>query len=347
MNRKLNAKELFHFCEQLSLILRSGISCMEGLHIMMEDSDSSETHEILSSICRRFEETGSLSDTLKESGLFPTSMTAYVRVGEETGCLDEIMTSLAEHYQQEMEITEHIRHAVTYPLMMLGMMGAVILILLVKVLPVFQQVFRQMGMEMNEFSTGLLKIGSAISRYAGVFLILLAILIVFCLFLGCHPVGRKMLFSMVSQIPYLREIPISMDYGRMTQGISLGLRSGLGPELSLELSEALISHPLVLERLQNTRKLLSEGNTFCDSLTQSHLFHGMDARLISIGFQAGAADEVMTKLASRYRDNSVSVLGHILSVIEPTIVIFLSIMVGIVLLSVMMPMLGILSDMII
>lgn len=347
MKRKLNTTELFHFCEQFSLILRSGISSIEGLQILIDDCDSPETKNILKSIAEQFEITGDLSDALKDSGLFPASMIAYVKVGEETGCLDEIMESLAAHYEQEAEITEHIRHTVTYPLMMLGMMGAVILILLIKVLPVFQQVFRQMGLEMNDFSSGLLRISNLISQYAGVFLIILAAIIIFSIFLTCHPYGRRVLNKIVNRIPYFREIPISLDYGRMTHGIALGLKSGLGPETSLELASALISHPTVKNRLMNAQNLLQEGNTFCDSLTDSELFRGMDARLISIGFHAGAADEVMKRLSSRYRDNSVSILGHIISVIEPTIVIVLSIMVGVVLLSVMMPLLGILSDMMI
>ena len=95
-------------------------------------------------------------------------MTSYVNIGEETGCLDEVLKSLSEHYEQEIEISENIRSAVTYPLLMLAMMGTVIVILLVKVLPVFQQVFRQMGLEMNNFSNGLLNAGVVISRYFSV-----------------------------------------------------------------------------------------------------------------------------------------------------------------------------------
>ena len=81
------------------------------------------------------------------------------------------MTSLSRHYDQEQEISQQIRSAVTYPLIMLGMMGIVIVVLLVKVLPVFQQVFQQMGMEMNTLSLGLLKAGSILSNYSGIFLI--------------------------------------------------------------------------------------------------------------------------------------------------------------------------------
>ena len=131
--------------------------------------------------------------------------------GEETGCLDEIMESLSSHYEQEEEISGQIRSAVTYPLLMLGMMAVVILVLLIKVLPVFQQVFNQMGMEMNGVSRGLLNAGNVISRYSSVFLILAAALIGCILFFSLTEKGHSQLrkwssisrFSVRSRLPWI------------------------------------------------------------------------------------------------------------------------------------------------
>lgn len=346
-SQKLTNQELFHFCEQLSIILRSGISSSEGLEILYEDSKNARSREIFQSLIRRQEETGSLSQALSDSGIFPSSMIAFVKTGEETGCLDEVMASLSVHYEQEIEISQSIRSAVTYPLMMLAMMGAVILILLVKVLPVFQQVFRQMGLEMNGLSSGLLRTGAAVSRYSAVFLALLAILVICIILLCCTDRGRSTLSRFARRIPQIRDIPIAMDYSRLTQAMAMGLRSGFGPDFSLELSGQMVSHPLIQTRIDQALKLLHDGALFTDAMTESGLFQGMDARLISIAFRAGAADEAMKKLSDRYHEDSMAIVERTISVVEPTIVIVLSILVGVVLLSVMMPLLGILSDMIV
>ena len=157
---KLTNEELFHFCEQFSILLHSGISCAEGLELMLDDSRTQRGKDFFQLLLTDFEQNGSFSQTLKNSGYFPESMISYIDIGEETGCLDEVLKSLSEHYDQEIEISENIRSAITYPLIMLAMMGTVIIILLVKVLPVFQQVFRQMGLEMNHFSNGLLNAGN-------------------------------------------------------------------------------------------------------------------------------------------------------------------------------------------
>lgn len=345
--KQLNNQELFYFCEQFSVLLHSGISCAEGLQLMLEDSHTQQDRDFFGQLLTEFEQTGSFAQTLKDSGCFPESMISYVNIGEETGCLDEVLKSLSEHYEQEIEISENIRSAITYPLLMLAMMGAVIVILLVKVLPVFKQVFQQMGLEMNSFSNGLLSAGTAVSRYSAVLLVIfLAILAGFAVLFFTEK-GRIRLRSLSGRLPYIKEISVSTDYARLTQAIAMGIHSGLDHIVTLEMAQNLISHPDIKEKTAKACKLLEDGTLFEDALSESGLFEGMNARLITVGLHAGAADEVMNRLAERYRETSLSVTGNIISVVEPTIVIVFSLLVGLVLLSVMMPLLGILSEIVV
>lgn len=346
MITKLNNRELFQFCEQFSIILRSGMSAIEGLAILNDDSQTERGKEILTFLYKDMEESGSLAHTMEQSGAFPASAAAYVRTGEETGCLDEVMKGLSAFYAKEIQITDQIQSAVAYPLVMLGMMTAVIVILLVKVLPVFRQVFRQLGLEMSGISGALLGIGETLSHYSTAFLILLAAMIGFILFLVLHPKGQELIRKIVCRFPGTKEIPVNLDYSRLCQCISLGIRSGLSPELCVELAGAVVSQTETREKLASIQKQLAEGYGFTEAITESGLFKAMELRLISLGFQAGASDEVMEKLAEQYEEKSTDSVSHIVSILEPTIVIVLSILVGLVLLSVMMPLLGLLSEMI-
>ena len=85
MKNKLTARELSSFCGQMGMLLHSGISTAEGLHILCDESKTDADRQILTPLIRSVEKNGSLSRALDESGIFPTSMTAYVRTGEETG----------------------------------------------------------------------------------------------------------------------------------------------------------------------------------------------------------------------------------------------------------------------
>ena len=292
MITKLNNRELFQFCEQFSIILRSGMSAIEGLAILNDDSQTERGKEILTFLYKDMEESGSLAHAMEQSGAFPASAAAYVRTGEETGCLDEVMKGLSAFYAKEIQITDQIQSAVAYPL------------------------------------------------------VLLAAMIGFILFLVLHPKGQELIRKIVCRFPGMKEIPVNLDYSRLCQCISLGIRSGLSPELCVELAGAVVSQTETREKLASIQKQLAEGYGFIEAITESGLFKAMELRLISLGFQAGASDEVMEKLAEQYEEKSTDSVSHIVSILEPTIVIVLSILVGLVLLSVMMPLLGLLSEMI-
>ena len=110
---------------------------------------------------------------------------------------------------------------------------------------------------------------------------------------------------MAIHLPFFREIPVAMDYSRLTQGLSLGLRSGLSPETSLELTKDLISQPVTLERLRKASSILDSGETFSRALTESGLFGGMEGRLITISFYSGSSDETFRRLSRQYTERSI------------------------------------------
>ena len=118
--KALNNTELIFFCSQLALTLRSGISSLEGLSLMLEDSPGGDGRTLLEQLIREMEETGSLSRSLESAQVFPAYLCSMVELGEQTGHLDDVMESLAAHYRLEEALSRNLRSAVAYPLVMLG-----------------------------------------------------------------------------------------------------------------------------------------------------------------------------------------------------------------------------------
>ena len=197
---------------------------------------------------------------------------------------------------------------------------------------------------MNHFSNGLLNAGNVISRYSAVLLILILIITAGFSSLFFTEKGRFYLRRLSGRLPCIKDIPISADYARLTQAIAMGIHSGLDHVVTLEMAQKLLSHPNIRKKAEKAQKLLEDGVIFEDALSESGLFEGLNARLITVGLRTGTADEVMSKLAIRYREMALTITGNILSIAEPSIVIIFSLLVGLVLLSVMMPLLGILSE---
>ena len=114
---------------------------------MLQDARGSDEKELLTVMNDVLTHTGILHEALKKTGAFPGYLLNMVRIGEQTGRLDDVMQSLAEYYEKEASLAQTIKNAVTYPLIMIFMMILVIIVLITKVMPVFNQVFKQLGSE--------------------------------------------------------------------------------------------------------------------------------------------------------------------------------------------------------
>lgn len=311
---------------------------------MMEDASAEEEKKILEFILERMQETGNLYDSLSETELFPPYMLHMVEIGEETGTLDEVMEALSNHYDREDAIGKSIKNAVTYPMIMAGMMVAVIIVLLVKVMPIFNQVFVQLGTEMTGFSRMLMELGNAINRYSIALVALLIVIVALILYCTRTKNGRSFSRRLGYHLNFIRLVYEEIAACRFASGMALTLSSGLNPERSMELVSALNDDPLFQEKLQNCRKKVDEGIDLSKALHETGMFTGIYSRMASIGSKTGSMDQVMNRIAVLYQDDIDNRMNNALAVLEPTLVIALSLIVGVILLSVMLPLMGIMSS---
>lgn len=338
-----NDLETAAFCDQIALILKSGISSTEGISVMLEDTSDPSEREILLTILNKNEETGSFAKALANVGVFPDYMLNMVSIGEESGRLDEVMSQLATHYEREDSIRRSIRGTFAYPVIMIAMMIIVIIILLVKVMPIFATVFRQLGTEMTGFSKTLMNIGTAISNSSVILISVLALVSVLGILAIKTEGGRKTARRLGSKIRSIRVIMNSTAACRFAGAMSLTLSSGLMPDRCMELTEALNSDAAFGEKIARCRKLVSEGEDLSAAIHEAGIFSGVYSRLVSIGQKTGNMDESMSRIAALYQEEIDTRMSNMLAVLEPAMVIIISIIVGIILLSVMLPLIGIMA----
>lgn len=342
--KALSNTELTTFCSQFALILRSGISSLEGLSIMQEDTPKGEGQELLSGMIRTMEETGSLYEALTASEVFPPYLCSMVEIGEQSGRLDDVMASLSEHYRREDEMAKNIKSAVSYPLVMLGMMIVVIFVLIVKVLPVFNEVFQQLGTGLGGISGTILSLGNTVSRYALVFVLVAAVIAGLFLYFAFTAKGRRQIRVFARSFLPTRKLMEKIACSRFASGMYLSLSSGLDTDQSLEMVSRLVDHPVIQEKIRNIQALILEGTSFADAVSQTNMFSGIYARMVSIGYKTGAMDDVMKQISVQYDEEIDSRMSDLVAKLEPTLVAILSIIVGLILLSVMLPLMGIMSN---
>lgn len=339
----LSNGEVASFCSQMGMILHSGISAVEGITIMKEDAGSPKETEILEAVYDEFMKTGTFYEAMKRPGVFPSYFLNMVKIGEQSGRLDEVMHALAAYYEREAGIAAAIRHAVTYPMIMVLMMFFIILLLLTKVLPVFHQVFDQFGTGVTGISRTLMDIGSTMNRYSVVFVILFLVLAAGFVFFSRTEKGKKLFVKIAARLGISRGISDRTAACRFAGGMALTLGSGLTTEESLAMAGSLSDHPAFQEKLDRCRALLESGHELSAALLESGIFSGLYARMVTVGYKTGSLDEVMQKIASQYEEEIDERISHTISILEPTLVAVLSVVTGLILMSVMLPLMGILS----
>lgn len=218
--KPLSNTETAAFCSQMAMILKSGISSVEGISILLEDVDDPDEKNLLTVLNDTLIQTGDFSQSLKSTGAFPDYMVHMVTLGEQAGRLDEVMASLSDYYDKEAALNQTIRSAVTYPLIMILMMLLVILVLITKIMPIFNQVFKQLGSEMSGLSLAILQAGEFLNSHAIVCAIVCAVLIILFFYLFRTERGHRTLRTWARHLPGMRTLSERISSSRFANGIT-------------------------------------------------------------------------------------------------------------------------------
>ncbi|HAD22909.1 type IV pilus assembly protein PilC [Kandleria vitulina] len=339
---KLSNIEIAEFTNQLSLTLHAGISIFEGISIMRDDIN--ETNHFIHSIYKDMDNGKSFSEALQNTEMFPDYTISMINIGEETGRLEEILTRLSKHYQRLHENNENINAALSYPMIMIAMMAVVVIVLITQVLPIFNHVFQSLGTSINAFSLFVLTLGKTLARYSWVFIVLLFLLVGYVVYVKNSEKGKLKLYRFLTHFPPTRDLLMKMALSHFTSGLAIALSSGMTIEESIDLSKELVkNHELLSLRINKAQDIMKEKD-IVSALTETHILSGMYARFIKIGYRTGGMETIFDNIATRYEKETNDRISRLIGIIEPSLVAILSIITGIILLSVMLPLIGIMSS---
>jgi len=346
MRRKsLTNTYLSTLCLEMYMLLNAGMTINHGVTVMLDDEPDKDARKVLQALQVALDKSMTLSEAVKTTGYFPEYMHNMIEIGEKTGRLTDTLKGLAQHYERQERLSVAIKSATLYPAILLGMMIVVVLILIVQVLPIFNDVFGRMGAQMSPLAESLMNFG-AWFRGASVVIALITVGVFVLVFLMWairgvresiakwfrNKWGAKGIFGRIASFQFI-------------SSLSLGVSSGLRTEDSIDLAASLSSGSEVLEaRYAKCKQLLNDGSSLADALKESGVLSARDGRLLALGDQSGMADTTIQEIARR-SDNSVQdEIARLVGRIEPSLVITTSVIVGVILLSVMLPLIGIMTQ---
>lgn len=343
MNR-LSNDQISALCMELSLMLHAGISADDGLHLMLEDRAAGVDQAAVRFLSDAVDGGAPLARAMADSGAFPAYVTGLVGVGVRTGRLEEALSALSGYYDDRARMEGQVRSALLYPALLLLLMLAVVAVLLAKVLPVFDQVFRSLGGAMTGVAGGLLRAGLWLDGALPALCVLLGLAALGLAAFAASDSFRDRLLHRWRAGHATRGVTGKLTSARMAQALSMGLRSGLSMEESLELAETLLEDvPAAQSRCRDCRIKLESGAPLAEALRETGAFPAVYCRMLALGRRSGTADTVMEEVARRLFEDGEAALQSLVSRVEPALTIAGALLVGIILLSAMLPLLNILS----
>lgn len=339
MTRKkqiMTEAEISIFCQQISMILSAGLPTYYGILILRDETKDENTKELLTQIYEPMEQGKSLYEALKETGVFPSYMIHMIQLGEETGRLEEVLNSLSSYYDTEAQIRSGIKHAVTYPLIMTILMIAVIFVMVLKVIPIFKQVYEQLGTQLSGTALLLMNVSDTMNQYLLIFVGVFILLLVTGFILYKTPPGKILIAG--------SSLSMTIASSRFANCLHLALSSGLDIDYGIELGYQLVNNPYMQERIIKCKEHIKQGEGLSRSLTMSGIFSELYASWLAIGYKTGSMDEVMKRISSAYEDETGTRIQRFASLLEPTLIIILCLFIGVILITFLLPLMGIVSS---
>lgn len=337
----LTTKEIGSLCHALSHLIHAGIPEADALHILAQEEPLESQKRILAEMAQKADEGQPLASVFQSSRRFPPYVCALLEVGRQTGKTEETLSALGRYYEERARMDLTLRRALLYPTALFGVLLAVTGVLLIWVLPIFDDVYAQLGSHLTGLAGGLLALGAALKRLLPLF----AVLFILVAAVFAIPPLRRKAIALAQRIWGDRGALKGANNARFIQALSMGLSSGMGNMEAARLATAVSQGdaPRFLRRCQECTALLDQGNTLARALEQSGFLASGDARLLEAGRRSGRSESVLSHISQRLTQESEEALEHSAGKLEPVLIIIACILMGIVLLSVMLPLMNIMN----
>lgn len=342
---QLSHSEIALFCQELALLLHAGVEPGSGLLLLAQDTAEPQLKALLRQITELTDEGLPLAEALKRSGAFPDYVCTLLHVGELTGRTEEALQALSAYYRQQVRLERRLRSALLYPAVLMLVMVAVIVVLLTKVLPVFNDVYGRLGGSLTGMAGGLLAAGRVLNAAMPLLCVLLALVLAFLVLISVSAGFRGKLLAFWRSRQGDKGISRKLHTARFAQALAMGLQSGLSAEEALKLASELLADLPSAPRCLQCADALASGASLGKSLAEYDLLPPAQCRLLEMGIRSGCGDQVMNQIAEQLAEESDAALEARLGQIEPIMVLSTSILIGIILLSVMLPLLHIMTSM--
>ena len=329
--KKVTPQDVMIFSKQFATMVKAGLPILNVLSMLRDQIEHPTMKEIIEDIRKSLEGGITLSKCFeKYPKVFDNIYINLIKAGEASGKLDVFLLKLVDSLEKREKVKKKIKSALTYPVVMFTVAITVMVFMLIKVVPIFAEMYEGMGVPLPT-PTAVIMNASNFMRGAGGLTLFLVLAIGFAIFKYTTtkiPAVRYKWHYRVLKMPVFGDMILKSLIARVS--LIMGNLSSAGVNLleSIEIAKQVSNNDVVTQALENVKKGVFSGDTLTKLFAKEPVFPPTFSQLISVGEQTGSLDEMFGSVAIYYEEEFDVAVGNLSSLIEPIMIVFMGITIG-------------------
>ena len=327
----VKAKDILIFAKQFSTMLRSGLPVLNALNLLIEQTSSPNMKKIIEQIKKDLEAGNALSKCFENHPkTFDTVTVNLIKAGEASGKLDIFLERIVMSLEKREKIKSQIKSALFYPAVLLSVAVVVTIFMLIKVVPIFTEMYEGMGVEIPGATAAIMSASAFLSGTGGFtsLVLLIATIVSFKIGLQKSYQFRRAWHAFTFKIPVFGDLIRKSLLARISLVMGNLNQAGVDILESLDIAKSVSTNTIVTESLENIKKGVFSGETLTALFAKEKIFPPTFSQLISVGEQTGSLDSMFASVAQYYEEEFDTAVRNLSSLIEPIMIVFMGLTIG-------------------
>ena len=336
--KKIPARDMSVFCRQFASILKAGVSVINALEMLAEQTENKKLKEAIVNTQSNVEKGENLSDSMRQNDAFPSILIDMVRAGEASGSLENSLTRMAIQFEKDAKMNGIVKKAMMYPIVLICVMIGVIIVMLTFVIPSFMTMFEDLDSELPVTTKAILAMSNSLKNYWYIYLIVVVGVVVGIQMYKRTDNGRHNLDKLKLKIPVFGLLQTKSACASFARTMSTLLQAGMPMIDALEISASTMKNVLFYDGLEKVKNGVSLGLPLSNQLKATGLFPAMVVHMVSIGEETGNVEEMLTNSAVYYEEEVEIQTQTLTSLMEPIIIVMMAFVVVLLIMAIYQPM---------
>lgn len=338
---KVKTRDLSVFCRQFASILNAGVSIVDALRMLGEQTESKVLKKAITVTRDQVQQGESLAGAMSKSPkVFPAMFINMVDAGEQSGSLDIAVSRMGKHFEKSAKLSGMIKSAMIYPIAVIVIALAVTIIMSVAVVPKFAEMFSGMGAELPASTRMVMAFSNLLINRWWLMLIIIAALILLLKYFGTTVIGKRHYGTLALKLPIFGKLNMKTNCANFSRTLSTLVSSGMGITTALEICGRAMKNQLYKDAVIKCKSDVEQGIPLSVPIRKNWIFPSMVHNMVAIGEETGSVEQMLDKVADYYEEEAEMATKNMTELMQPIIIVVLGIIIAVLVLAMYQPMIG-------